>query len=233
MAQALLSIEGLLHPRAPPLQLRADAAAAAATDTKPLTLGPPRFWSAAAMPAGPALSESAAEGTSPDAMQGLEDAQGGSAHVGSSADAPVAGYQGLVSAPVSTLGAMPDMQPVGSLAALGRAADVAPARTQSAEHAQANPDEAPPVASEPVASPRDQVAQNEQVLNSAEVVDKFAMRTSQAWPDSVPAPASSAVKTSAASALAAPSIIQDHVESDSEGPLPSIDSGPSDSESEE
>ena len=228
-AQALLSIEGLLHPRAPPLQLRVDvAAAAAAADGQLLTLGQPRFWSAA-MPVEPGHDESGAEDMVPDAERGAHDMQYGSAHVDSSADVPLIGDQARNPELDTALKAVPGEQPLGSLAAVQSAAAGALA-AQAAEHVQPASDQAQ---NPPVAPPRKHAAHSERLLDIAAVSDVIAPAKGQDPSGAVPAPALIAVKAPAASTLSVPSTFQNQAESDSEGPMPSIDSGPSDSESEE
>lgn len=224
--QAMVAMEGLLHPRAAPLQLRPGTVAGAKPDDAPLTLGQPRFWSADTSYT--LISNAPEDGTEHEATNQGDAAYSGSAEDGSITAAPPAvpqeHWQGLADAD----GTQDDKQPDPSLAALDCVgANVYTNRLPvPAVEVRTGQDIGPaPCGGEAVRStdPVDPAASDEDRLALPQLPSDVAES----------APTMAAVKAPQAAAIVVPSTFQDTVESDSEGPMPSIDSGPSDSESDE
>ena len=223
----MLAIEGLLHPRAAPLQTRAGRLAGAKPADVPLTLGQPRFWSADS-PA--ALVDTAdADGAEAEAMGAEEVRQGGgSADPSSSADGllpAVAGNQRQTLAAASAVEEEQHLEPRPTALTSAAAVDTATRPEPAAEARSRGQAVAAP--------PREHEVRMDEHGNAADAVEG-ALASSEAPPAiAQPLPASAAVKAPEAPALAVPNLFQDSVESDSDGPMPSIDSGPSDSETDE
>ena len=223
--QALLAIEGLIHPRAAPLRLRVGTVADSKPDDAALTLGQPRFWSADTPP----LNEAAADGAEAEVADQEEAGQGGSAQVGSSADAPhAAAEENRQEALAAASRAKGAGQPGAGLAAFDSVAAAGHEHTLSGAAAEAYADQpaGPALSEEQTVRSRDLVGA---AAPAQAVLASFEARQDAAQP----VLSSTAGKVSDRPSVVEPSIFQDAVESDSEGPMPSIDSGPSDSESAE
>jgi len=195
----------------------------------PLTLGQPRFWSADSPVA--LIDTSDADGAEAEAMDAEEVRQGsGSAGPDSAADALLPAVAGDRRQMLAVADRVAEEQPFDPrLAALTSAAAV--------DHAATHPEPAAEAGSKDqavqAAAPQVQEVLAAEHGNAADAV-QGALVSSEAPPAlAQPLATLSAVKAPEAPALVAPSVFPDTIDSDSEGPMPSIDSGPSDSDTDE
>ena len=225
----MLVIEGLLHPRAAPSQTRVGTLAGAKPADPPLTLGQPRFWSADSPAA--AIDTADADNAEAEAVEAEGVRHGGcSAWLNRSAEAvPPAAVDNQRQTLADASGAKEEQEFEPSLAALRSAAAVDHATT----HGDPDAGSWPQSQAVHVAPTQKQEVRMDDHCDAAD-----AAESALASPEAPPARAQpvatlAAVKAPEAPALAVPNTFQDSVDSDSEGPMPSIDSGPSDSDTDE